>query len=188
MIDTIVIATTTEPQDQALIEYCKSQHWDVFAGSQSDVLQRYFCSADAFKADHIVRVTSDCPLIDPATITKLIKSYRTQQVDYLSTNYPTRTYPVGYDCEVMSFAALKRAYNQAVEPYDREHVTPYIYNNPQEYRLGTMLNDEDLSWIRITLDTAEDYALISGIYEEFFRAERLIDIADIRTYLSQDTN
>ena len=124
-INKIVIATSDKPQDDVIAEYCQSHNWPVFRGSETDVLARFVGAANDHPATNIVRVTCDCPLIDPDILSELISLFETSTCDYASTNYPKRTFPVGTDCEIMTSDALLRIHELAALPYDREHVTPY---------------------------------------------------------------
>ncbi len=134
-IDQTVIATTTETPDDRLAELCEQYGWPVYRGSQDDVLDRYYQAARQFEAEHIVRVTSDCPLIDPAVTDYVIAAYlcAAPQPDYAS-NTLQRHYPRGLDCEVFSLIALETAWNEDASDW-REHVTPYLYRHPEQFRL-----------------------------------------------------
>ncbi len=178
LIDEIVIATTTEPADQAIEDYCKREGWNITRGSEHNVLARYHQAAVAYAADIIIRVTSDCPLIDPNILTRLINEFDPAEVDYMSINYPTRSFPVGCDCEIMTFAALDQAKREATKDFDREHVTTYLYTNPDLFRLAGLVNSRDQSDVRLTLDTPEDYELLAAIYERYYRPGDIIALAD----------
>ena len=177
-IDCIVFATTTQPADVRIVDYCQSNNWSVIRGSETDVLSRYHLAATEHQADTIIRVTSDCPLIDPAVLTRLIRKFHASELDYMSTNYPKRTFPVGLDCEIMTMQALHRAHEEADKAYDREHVTPYFYTNPNLFKLAGITDIEDRSGIRLTLDTADDYKLLATIYERHYEEGGIIAISD----------
>ena len=178
LIDEIVIATTTEPADQAIEDYCKREGWKITRGSEHNVLERYHQAAVAYAADVVIRVTSDCPLIDPKILTRLINEFDPANVDYMSTNYPIRSFPVGCDCEIMTFAALDQAEREATKEFDHEHVTPYLCTNPNLFRLAGLANSRDQSDVRLTLDTQEDYELLAAIYERYYRSGAIIALAD----------
>ncbi|NNE21962.1 MAG: glycosyltransferase family protein [Rhizobiales bacterium] len=178
LIDEIVIASTTEPADQRIVDYCKDQGWNVTRGSESDVLERYHQTAIAYAADIVIRITSDCPLIDPGILTRLIREFTAGDVDYMSTNYPSRTFPVGCDCEIMTVEALDRAHKEATAPYDREHVTPYLYTNPDRFRVAGIIDDQNHANVRLTLDTAQDYDLLAAIYERYYRPGEIVKLSD----------
>lgn len=140
-----------------------------FRGSSEDVLARYHAAAQAADADMIVRVTGDCPLFDGTLLDEMLAVWTREAMegspcDYFS-NVIERTYPRGLDCEIFTFAALDTAFREATRSYDREHVTSFLYNNPELFRLRSYTGREDLSQYRWTLDTPEDYALIARIYD-----------------------
>lgn len=167
-IDQVVIATTTDPNDDQLVEICKEESWPYFRGSENDVLDRYYHTAKKFGAAHIVRLTSDCPAIDPIVSDYTVASYLSAapSIDYAS-NVMVRTYPRGLDTEIFSFTALETAWGEDKSPIYREHVTPYLYNKPNKFRLLSVTNPYDYSKYRWTVDTAEDLELICQIYEYF---------------------
>lgn len=168
-IDEIVIATTTRQEDDLIASLCEEEGWHCFRGSENDLLDRYYQAVRAFEANVIVRITSDCPMIDPEIIDKVIEVFLDlkEKVDYVSNTLPPRTFPRGLDVEVMAFAALERAWREDNNPALREHVTPYIYRNPGKFRLHRVANDVDLSHHRWTLDTPEDLLFIRTVYEYF---------------------
>lgn len=180
-ITKIVIATSDKPQDDVLAEYCHSQNWLVFRGSETDVLARFVGAAKLYPATNVVRVTCDCPLVDPGILSKLINLFENSTCDYASTNYPNRTFPVGTDCEITTVNTLQKINELATTPYDREHVTPYLYNKSNGFDVCGLKNDTDQSHVRITLDTAEDYALISIVYNKLYRAGNIIDLVEAVT-------
>ena len=177
-ISKIVIATSDKPQDDKIAEYCQNKNWPVFRGSETDVLSRFVGAATAHPATNIVRVTCDCPLIDPGILAGLINLFERSTLDYASTNYPTRTFPVGTDCEIMTYEVLLKINELASLPYDREHVTPYLYRNSHVFDVSGLSNNEDQSHIRITLDTAEDYSLLSTIYDRLYRTGEIVDLKE----------
>lgn len=167
-IDEIVVATTDNEEDYSIVKECEKMGVEYFRGSESNVLERYYKAADYYNADIVVRVTSDCPLIDPEVTYEIIEEYKnnTDKIDYIS-NCIKRTYPRGLDIEVFSFKALKMAYNDAMEDSEKEHVTPYIWKNHNIFNLASYEGVVDYSHIRITLDTQEDFELINNIYTSF---------------------
>jgi spore coat polysaccharide biosynthesis protein SpsF len=160
----VVVATSTGAADDVVADLCAARSIDVFRGSELDVLDRYYQAARAHAADAVVRITSDCPLLDPEVMDRAIRVFFELQPDYAS-NGLVRTYPRGLDTEVMSMAALRRAWQSAREPYQRMHVTPYIYQNPAEFKCINVASDEDYSAYRWTVDTAEDLDLVRAIYD-----------------------
>ena len=171
-IDEIVIATTILEKDEAITKEADRLGLKYFRGSEEDVLSRYYYAAKENNADVVVRVTSDCPLIDSEVTEKIIQYYieNNDKYDYVS-NTIDRTYPRGLDTEVFSFSSLQKAFNEASSMRDREHVTPYIWDNPHLFRLFQYKNQTDYSNLRWTLDTAEDFELINRVYN-FLYAEK----------------
>ena len=135
LLNEIVIATTISPADDSIVRECERLAVQCFRGPEQDVLDRYYQTAKAFSAEAVVRVTSDCPLIDGELIDATIRTFLDQKADYSSNNIP-RTYPRGLDAEVFTFAGLERTWREAVKPYEREHVTPYFYEHPELFRMG----------------------------------------------------
>ena len=164
-IDEIIIATTTLKRDNAIVKECERLGVKCFRGSEEDVLSRYYYAAKENNADVVVRVTSDCPLIDPEVSEKIIQYYldNKDKYDYVS-NTIERTYPRGLDTEVFRLKALEKAFNESKIQRDREHVTPYIWDNSDIFKLYYYKNDVDYSELRWTLDTEEDFQLINRIY------------------------
>lgn len=159
-IDEVIIATTTKPEDDVLVEVCRARGWRWSRGSEHDVLDRYYQAARALAPSHVVRITSDCPLIDPEVIGGLIARYRAGDLDYASTSLPAPTFPIGISAEVMRFEALERAWREDTDPAWREHVTPYIYRHPELFRIAGFGCEADYTHHRWTLDTPEDATLI----------------------------
>jgi spore coat polysaccharide biosynthesis protein SpsF len=163
LIDELLIATSDQRADDAIVEECERCLVPVFRGDENDVLDRYFHAAQACEGDVVVRITSDCPLIDCEITAKTIREFVDECPDYAS-NALVRTYPRGLDTEVMSGQALERAWRNATQPYQRAHVTPYIYQNPDEFKILRVTGEADYSNHRWTLDTTEDLEFIRAIY------------------------
>ena len=162
----IVIATTDKPEDDAIVVACSELQCAVFRGSELDVLSRYYQCAVRYQADSVLRVTSDCPLLDPAVTSSIIQAFLTQKPDYAS-NCLQRSYPRGLDVEVMTLKALQSAYLEAHETYQREHVTPYIYQHPEQFKLLPVMAPQDNSHHRWTVDEPADLEMIRMIYQNF---------------------
>lgn len=163
----IIIATTTNASEMPIVKLCEHLSYPVFRGSEDDVLSRYYGAAKETGADVIVRLTSDCPVIDPDVIDDVIEYYLSHTYDYVS-NSLERSYPRGMDTEVFSFKVLEEAYCKADLEFQREHVTPYIYQNPNIYKLGNVLLSADESNHRWTVDTPEDFELIKLMIEHLY--------------------
>ncbi|WP_445636150.1 Acylneuraminate cytidylyltransferase [Nostoc sp. DSM 114161] len=165
----IVIVTTKNSTDLPIVELCHSLFIPYFRGSEEDVLARYYEAAKEHHADVVVRVTSDCPLIDPQVIDKVIQFYLDHEYkyDYVS-NCLERSYPRGMDTEVFSFSALHQAFVEATAQPDREHVTPFIYMHPERYRVANIVNSDNQSSHRWTVDTADDFELVKRIIQALY--------------------
>jgi spore coat polysaccharide biosynthesis protein SpsF len=164
LVEEIVVATTDSEADHAIVRECERLSVRVFRGEENDVLDRYYHAAQWIDAKAIVRITSDCPLIDPEITDNTIRSFLEQRPDYAS-NALQRTYPRGLDTEVMTWDALARAWREARLSYQRAHVTPYIYENPELFDILPVEGGADYSSCRWTLDRAEDLAFIRAVYD-----------------------
>jgi len=164
-ITKIVVACSKDKNDKVLINICKKLGIDYFAGSENDVLDRFYKTAIKFKSKHIVRITGDCPLIDSEIVDNVIINFFTKNVDY-ATNANPPTFPDGLDVEIFKFSALKESYLKAKTIFEREHVTPYIINN-KKFKKFNLKNTKDYSFLRLTLDEKEDFILIEKIIKNF---------------------
>jgi spore coat polysaccharide biosynthesis protein SpsF len=168
-ISSLVVATTISPLDDCIVDVCKKYGWEYFRGSEPDVLDRYYQCAKQSGADCVVRLTADCPLIEPVIIDTVVEEFlhKFPDIDYVSNIIPKRTFPQGLDTEVMSFSALERSWIEDMDPALREHVTQYIIRNPDKFTVAGVMNDRDLSHLRWTVDTREDFQLVEEIYSYF---------------------
>lgn len=166
LIDLILVATTTKRSDDPIVVECDRLKVPVFRGDEEDVLDRYYNAALAHGADAVVRITSDCPLIEPEVVDKVIRAFLEGNPDYAS-NSLERTYPRGLDAEVVSMEALTRTWEEATASYQRVHVTPYIYQNPDCFNLIPVKSDVDYSHYRWTVDTQEDLDFVREVYSRF---------------------
>jgi len=164
LVDEVVIATSTESRDDAVAQACRNTGITCVRGSESDVLDRYRQAAEESRADAAIRITSDCPLFDPALLHQVIQAFFSSHADYAS-NFLDRRYPRGLECEVFSRAVLERASREAKQSYEREHVTPYIFEHPELFRHAAVTNDSDLSSYRWTVDTLHDLEFVRAVYE-----------------------
>lgn len=166
LVDEVVVATTVDPGDSPIVELAAARGWSVTRGSVDDVLGRYVEAARAHDADVIVRVCSDCPLVDPELIDDVVGALLDRpEVDYVANNLPSRTYPIGLDLEAFRRSALEAAHAHDRDPALREHVTPYIRQNPERFQILALGHTEDLSRHRWTVDVPEDLALMRRVYE-----------------------
>ncbi|OXB91657.1 cytidylyltransferase domain-containing protein [Parageobacillus galactosidasius] len=179
-INEIIIATTTKEIDDPIVQLCQKLSIPYYRGSEEDVLSRYYEAATEFNVDVIVRLTSDCPIIDPDVIDKVVRYYlkNQDQYDYVS-NTLTRTYPRGLDTEVFPYEVLKRVHEEAKELTHREHVTAYIYHHPDQFRLCNVSNEKDESKHRWAVDTAEDFFLVKNILETLYPINSLFTLEDV---------
>jgi spore coat polysaccharide biosynthesis protein SpsF len=164
-IHEVVVATTVDPSDDPIVELATTQGWAVERGSENDLLDRYVQTARTRDADIVVRITSDCPLIDPGLIDQTIEAFVEGGADYASNTLEPRTFPRGLDVEVVSRDALEEAWRDDADPASREHVTPFLYRNPERFRLVRVSSPDDRSAHRWCVDVPEDYELVRRIYE-----------------------
>jgi len=167
MLTEVVLATSTEQRDEPLVTLAARLGVPCFRGSECDVLNRFAGAAKAFNADLVVRLCADCPLLDGAVIDRIVRVFEEcKGIDYVS-NTLEHTYPRGLDAEVFGRDALVRAHLEARLPYEREHVTPYIYKHPELFSLRNVIHTSDLSAYRLTVDEAADLEMVRQIYQHF---------------------
>lgn len=184
-LDKIIIATTENPADEEIVKAAEKLNIESFRGSENDVLDRYYQVAKKYSADVVVRITGDCPLMDPAIIDEVVGFYlqNKDKYDYVSNVRPP-TYPDGMDVEVFSFAVLERAWKEAKLTSEREHVTAYIGNHPEIFKMGNVEYKKDVSKIRLTVDNKEDLVLVEKIFialnkkNENFGLEDVLNVLD----------
>lgn len=188
-IDEIVVATSTNDKDDVLEGFCRSSGMIVYRGNEFDVLDRYYRAATARDADIIVRITSDCPLIDPIVSDKVIFAFLNDRMGVdMASNVVVRTYPRGLDTEVFSFKSLEEAWREAKESHEREHVTKYIYNHPDIFRIKNVTNDEDVSYLRWTVDEKPDLKFVEEIYKRLYREGKIFFMQDILKTLEKESD
>jgi spore coat polysaccharide biosynthesis protein SpsF len=185
-VDSVVIATTTEAGDDQVVKCCEENGIPFFRGENEDVLQRYLSAAREFRADVVLRITADCPLMDPKVIDKTVDAFLEHypEVDFVSnrgSDRIRRTYPIGMDVEVMTVGALERAGREATKDFQREHVTPFLYQQAGSLRTLSVDSDGDYGSLRWTVDTAEDLAFVRQIYSRFpgqedFGMQEILDL------------
>jgi spore coat polysaccharide biosynthesis protein SpsF len=166
LVDQLVVATSLLPADDAIARECEGLSVACFRGDEADVLERYYRAAQQFAAEVVVRITADCPLIDPELIDATIAGFLKERPDY-ATNSLVVTYPRGLDVEVFTDNALAEAWRSAKAEYERVHVTPYLYEDRGRFRVLSLTADADYSEYRWTLDTADDLELIREVYRHF---------------------
>ncbi|MEI2428174.1 glycosyltransferase family protein [Priestia megaterium] len=187
LIDKIVVATTTKESDDNIVSLCNKLSIAYFRGSEEDVLARYYHAATEHKADIVVRLTSDCPLIDANEIDKVIRKFIESKgtYDYVS-NTLVRTYPRGFDTEAFSYEVLKLAHKEAKDHAYREHVTAYIYNNVTTFTVVGVENRTNDSQYRLTVDTEEDFLLVKKIIESLYPVNKEFNLQDIVALLKDN--
>lgn len=169
-VDQVVVATTTDPSDDAVAAFCEARGYSFYRGSVFDVLDRFYGAAKAFNAQVIVRITADCPLIDPDAIDRVVTAFHEHKVDFAANRLPPpwqRTWPIGLDTEVCSFAGLERAWKEAALNYEREHVMPYFYDQEGRFPIYVVEHEPDYGSLRWTVDTTEDLILLRQIFTRF---------------------
>lgn len=184
-LDVVVVAVPDTPQNDELAALCEKCGVKVFRGSENDVLSRYYLAAKKFSIDPVVRLTADCPLIDPALVDHALALYKKGNYDYF-TNAIDRTYPDGQDIEIISFRALEEAHRKATDTHDREHVTTYIGVRGKEFRHGNFRHTEDLSKLRWTVDYPADFDFVAAVFRELYPSMgAAFSMADILALLSR---
>ncbi|ALW86655.1 acylneuraminate cytidylyltransferase [Hymenobacter sedentarius] len=186
---TVVVATTTEATDDAVAECCATHGLACFRGDALDLLDRHYQAARHYGADVVLKIPSDCPLIDPAIIDEVVGFYLhfSDRYDFVSNLHPA-TFPDGNDVEVMPFAALETAWREAQRPLEREHTTPFFWENPDRFRVGNVAWDtgQDFSMThRWTIDYPEDYAFISAVYDALYPTIPAFGLDDILNLISK---
>jgi spore coat polysaccharide biosynthesis protein SpsF len=187
LIDEVIVATSIDSNNLSLIKLCSENGIRIFIGSENDVLDRFYQLAKLIKPEHIVRITADCPLIDPSVISKVVSTHLNTGADYTS-NTMIPTYPDGLDLSIFNYKALKESWKKSKLLSEREHVTPYIRKNCQIFKHINVQNNVDLSNKRWTLDEDEDYVLLQHIFNELYSNNPFFEMNDILNFLSKNTN
>tara|TARA_B100001142_G_C14344265_1_gene659272 strand:+ start:582 stop:1391 length:810 start_codon:yes stop_codon:yes gene_type:complete len=188
LIKKIIVATTINKIDDGIFHLCKLNKIEVFRGNALDLLDRYYKCSIKYKVKNILRITSDCPLMDYRIIDKVIKKYISTNCDFVSNVQPP-TLPDGFDVEIFKFKALKKAYFEANQKYEREHVTPYIWDNPSKfssYNCKFYSEENYYNRYRLTLDYLEDYHLIWNIYKSLYSKNKYFSLEDVLNYLKKN--
>ncbi len=184
-VDEVVVATTVSKEDDIVESWACKAGASIYRGSEEDVLLRVLEAAAAYKADIIVELTGDCPLLDPAIIDEVIGYYLEHDYDYVSNN-KERSYPRGLDTQVFSREILEEVNRLTRDPADHEHVSLYIYEHPERYRLATLKAPKELYGpdIRLCVDTPEDFAVVESIYKGLYPKDPGFSAYDIMAYLN----
>lgn len=181
-LDTVAVATTTEPSDDAIERWSEENGYFCYRGSTDDVLDRYYFTAKKLHAGTVVRVTSDCPLVDPYLIERIIDEFSSTDCDYASA---AGTWPDGLDAEVFTFSALEQAHREARLKSELEHVTPYIWKNTERFKVRSIECDRDLSNMRWSVDDARDLEFMRAVYGELYKEGGIITTGEVLDLLEK---
>ena len=182
-IDDIIIATTTNIIDDEIETWCKNNRIKYYRGSEDNVLNRYYMASKKYPSDVIVRITADDPFKEPAVIDKVVRTYLDGNFDYVTNNYPP-TFPEGLDCEVFSADLLRKMEKESNDDYEREHVTQYVFRHANNFSIGNVKNDVDLSYLRWTIDTKDDLKMVNAIYANRIKENELLLMDEILDILN----
>ena len=185
-VKNIIIATTKQKEDDRVVKFCLDNSLTYFRGSKNNVLNRYYKASRKYKVKNIIRITSDCPLIDPVILDKMILEFKKKKLDYLSNTYPEpSTYPDGMDIEIFTFNSLKLANRYSTKKYEKEHVTVYIRNNSKFKTFRSDLS-KDNSHYRLTIDYLKDFNLFKNIIDQFKKKIFYIRMNEIIKFLDKN--
>jgi spore coat polysaccharide biosynthesis protein SpsF len=189
-IDEVIVAVPTGRANEVLRRFCADDEIACFAGSENDVLDRYYQAAQKFEADPVIRITADCPIVDPQLIERLIQKYKSDGYDHIGVAAGAGAelidkgrFPDGLDAECFGFPALVRAWNEATDPRDREHVTRYMWNNKEIFHCGELTSDLVYPKLRLTVDHPEDFELVTEIYKSLYSERRPFLLCDVMKFL-----
>ena len=189
-IEKIILAIPNSKENLFIKKYFKNKI-DIFCADEFNVLKRYYLFAKKFQTSIIVRITSDCPLMDHRIIDEILDYYKKNKCDYISNLHPT-AFPDGFDIEIFTFQALKKAYKEAKQNFEKEHVTPYIWDNPEKFIIKNYwppyIKKTFYNKYRLTLDYLEDFLLISKIYNKFYFNDKKFSFFKIMRYLKKNPN
>lgn len=184
----IVVVTTQESSDDEIVRIAERAGYPVFRGHSTDLLDRHFQAALAFKAEEVAKIPSDCPLIDPAVIDQVFAAFEAEELDFCSNLHPA-TFPDGNDVEVFTFAALKTAWERATKDFEREHTTPFLWERPEEFKLRNVVweGGRDFSMShRFTLDYPADWLFIHAVYQSLYPTNPAFTLNQILAFLEQN--
>lgn len=197
LVKDVIIATTKSPKDKKIVKFCEKHNLRYFCGSNNDVLDRYYKCAKKFSCDPIIRISSDCPFIDPKVIDQVISKFQKNSYDYVSNNLEkkngkwknsTCNFPQGMVVEICNYNTLEKAWNRAKKPSEREHVFPYVQFNARQFRISNILYKKDLSFIRCTVDKKEDLKFVREMWKRIPKSKKIIQINDILKIIKKEPN
>jgi spore coat polysaccharide biosynthesis protein SpsF len=177
-VDRVVVVTSTHTDDQPIVDLCQRLNIGFFCGSMENVLDRFYQAANKFKPDHIVRITGDCPLIDPEVVDDMVRLYLELGSDY-GTNCVPPTFPDGLDAEIFPFHALKLAHTEAFLPSHLEHISHFFEAQPERFKIANLSCKSDLSGLRWTVDEPEDFEFVKRVFENLYPSHPLFGFEDI---------
>ena len=182
-IEDVVVATTYMLDDLKILKICRNRDIECFLGDETNVLNRYYRCAKKYGADNVIRITGDCPFIDPKVIAATVSRFRDVGVDFCSARLDPKAYPDGMDVEIMKFRVLEDAHKNATEPYEKEHVTPWIFNiglyNCVNTPSGRVYDEK----IHLSMDTKKDYEMVKEIYEALYPVNPFFGLDEIMDYI-----
>jgi len=184
-VKSIILATTDSRKDNILAVFGKRAKIEVFRGSENDVLDRYYQAAKLFRVDPVLRITADCPFLDPLVVKEVIDVYLRGDYDYVSNDHPPYL-PDGFDVEICSFSALEKIWRSAKLPLEREHVFPYIFNHPKDFRTFNVEYKEDFSHLRLTLDEPADLKLLRLVYRKLHSRNPRFGLTEIKQLFARE--
>jgi spore coat polysaccharide biosynthesis protein SpsF len=192
-ISEVIVAVPSDSANEVLCQFCTDNKIACFAGSETDVLDRYYRAAQQFEADPVLRVTADCPMADPQLIERLIQNYKSGGYDHIGVaagagaeRRGNGRFPDGLDAECFGFSALDRTWHEATDPRDREHVTRYMWNNREIFHCGELTADVVYPKLRLTVDHPEDFELVTKIYESLYSERRPFLLSDVMKFLNEN--
>ena len=185
-IDRLVMATSTQPSDDELVTACQAQGIECARGSLHDVLDRFYQAAQPLGPTCVIRLTGDCPLLDPDVMDDVILFHMAGDFDYTSNALGELTFPNGLDVEVVRFACLERAWREARLPSEREHVMPFFYNHPELFRLGSYRGEVSLAHMRWTVDEPDDLEFVRRVYKALYSANPRFRMCDVVKLLERE--
>jgi spore coat polysaccharide biosynthesis protein SpsF len=190
-VENVGVATSDKDGDEPLRTFCRDASIPIFAGDENDVLDRFYRAALQFGGDPVLRITADCPFVDPELVGKLLAMYHAGQYDHIGVatgavafKHKGAHYPDGLDAECIRFSALERAHREATDKSDREHVTPYLYRVEGRFRNGMLMADEDHGPLRWTVDHAADFEVVQKVYEALWKPDKPFLMKDILGYFA----
>jgi spore coat polysaccharide biosynthesis protein SpsF len=189
-VDNVIVATSDKEKDEPIKRFCIKYNVPYFQGSENDVLDRFYKSAVKYNGNPLIRITGDCPLIDPAIIEKVINKYKSNKYDHVGVaagagaiKYEKR-YPSGVDAECINLNAIKKAWEEATKKTDREHVTPFIWRQPNIFSVGILKPKIDCSNFRLSVDHENDLILVKKIYENLYHKNNCFSLDDVIEFIS----